>query len=515
MKTVTKIVTKEKFHNEIRPELKAGGKTIALCHGVFDLIHPGHIEHFKQASEMADVLVVSLTAAEFVRKGPGRPYFSDEQRLSFLEEIECIDYVMLSEGYTVDDIIEAVEPDFYVKGEEYSKPADDITGMITHEEDIVKAHGGSIAFTGGEVFSSTKLINNGLSAIPEEVKEYVIDFKTRHDMKELRDYAEKAMSLKILVIGETIIDRYTYCRVQGLMSKDMAYSAREHSSESFFGGAVAIARHLSSFSNSVTLLSVIGNEPEILSEMNSKFSGRINLNLIQNETVPTIIKQRYLSRHAKREEYRKIFTINNIPEIPGYDESTIKELQARAERIVPEFDAVFICDFGHGMMNQKLMDYLQENAKFVLLNCQTNSSNRGLNIITKYRRADAFAMDQAELSLAEPGYDTDDMQKLEKMSADLSGAAGWLTRGADGAFGIDRNNAIFKVPAFTLTVKDTIGAGDAFYSLAGIYAAAGAPVEVSTFMGNIGGALGANIVGNRESVEKVDALKFANTLLNV
>ncbi|MDE6947343.1 MAG: hypothetical protein K2P14_09190, partial [Anaeroplasmataceae bacterium] len=92
--------------------------------------------------------------------------------------------------------------------------------------------------------------------------------------------------------------------------------------------------------------------------------------------------------------------------------------------------------------------------------------------------------------------------------------SGWLTRGAEGAYGIE-GEGIHECPAFTLTVKDTIGAGDAFYSVAGLYAAAGAPTELGTFMGNIAGALGANIVGNREAVEKVNVLKYAGTLLNI
>ncbi len=108
-----KIVSKETFKNEIRPKLKNDGRTIALCHGVFDLVHPGHIIHLEQAKEMADVLVVSITAAKYVRKGPGRPYFDDEMRMKVLSALECVDYVMLSEGYTVDDIIESVEPDIY------------------------------------------------------------------------------------------------------------------------------------------------------------------------------------------------------------------------------------------------------------------------------------------------------------------------------------------------------------------------------------------------------------------
>ena len=74
------IISKQEFKENIRLSLKAEGKTIALCHGVFDLVHPGHIIHLEQAKAMADVLVVSITAAKFVRKGPGRPYFNDEMR---------------------------------------------------------------------------------------------------------------------------------------------------------------------------------------------------------------------------------------------------------------------------------------------------------------------------------------------------------------------------------------------------------------------------------------------------
>ena len=132
-----KIVSKEKFKADIKPELNRAGKTIALCHGVFDLVHPGHIIHLEQAKQMADILVVSTTASKYVRKGPGRPYFDDEMRMKFLAAIECVDYVMLSDGYTVDDIIECAEPDIYVKGEEYAKPEDDITGKIADRKSVV------------------------------------------------------------------------------------------------------------------------------------------------------------------------------------------------------------------------------------------------------------------------------------------------------------------------------------------------------------------------------------------
>lgn len=518
---MNKVVSKERFSTEVKPKLKTEGKTIALCHGVFDLIHPGHVIHLEQAKHMADVLVVSITAARYVRKGPGRPYFDDEMRMKVLEALECVDYVMLSEGYTVDDIVECVEPDIYVKGEEYARAAEDITGKIKEEQALVEKHGGRLGFTTGQVFSSTKLINTAMSGLSDEVREFMLDFKHRHTMKEIREYADKISQLKILVVGDVIIDKYTYCQVQGMMSKDMGYSSRLSYSEEYLGGAVAIARHISSFTEDVTLMSVIGNEEEMRLRLFDELADKIQLRLTCSEKVPTIVKHRYLTRNGKREEYRKIFAVNNIPENVRYEEEVYKEFKEKLQSRIGEYDAVFVCDFGHGLITREIIKTIQEGARFIALNCQTNSSNKGLNIITKYSRADVFSLDQQELKLAFPEDSADEESGLKKLSKHLGGS-GWLTRGSKGAWGIDVDadtgldgGKLWDCPAFTLQVKDTIGAGDAFFSIAGIFAVAGAPVDVGTMMGNIGGALGANIVGNKEAVEKVNVLKFGSTILNV
>ena len=162
---------------------------------------------------MGDVLVVSITSAKYVRKGPGRPYFDDEMRMKFLTAIGCIDYVMLSESYTVDDIIQVLEPDLYVKGQEYARPEDDITGMIDVETELVRQHGGEIAYTTGQVFSSTKLINHALPALTSEVKEYMEQFHQKYKMSDIKDYIAKMRKLKVLVIGDVIIDEY-YLRIE-------------------------------------------------------------------------------------------------------------------------------------------------------------------------------------------------------------------------------------------------------------------------------------------------------------
>lgn len=514
-----KIVDKITFKEEIRPKLKSEGKTIALCHGVFDLVHPGHVIHLQQAKQMADILVVSITAAEFVRKGPGRPYFNDEMRLKVLEALECVNYVMLSEGYTVDDIVESIEPDLYIKGEEYVREREDITGKMTMERELVERHGGKVAYTAGEVFSSTKLINTALSGLSEDVIRYMEEFITKYSMEDIKKYAEKAEKLKVLVVGDVIIDKYTYCIVHGLMSKDTGYSTGLEYSEQYLGGAVAVARHLSSFTENVTLMSIVGSEEDIRLQFLDEIADKMRLKLTYSTAVPTIVKHRYLTRNAKREEYRKIFSINNIPEPLAFENKVREEFYRGIVEKIDEFDVVFLCDFGHGLIDERIKGLLQERAKYLVLNCQTNSTNYGMNIITKYNRADAFTLDQKELKLAFPTDIADEHTALEKLSLHL-GCSGWLTRGSEGAYGIEMQKTrdcqdTYKCPAFTLTVKDTVGAGDAFYSVAGLYAAAGAPTELGTFMGNIAGALGANIVGNKEAVEKVNVLKYAGTLLNV
>ena len=513
-----KIVTKKEFKDNIRPALKTEGKTIALCHGVFDLVHPGHITHLEQAKAMADVLAVSITAAKYVRKGPGRPYFNDEQRMNFLAALECVDYVILSEGYTVDDIVENVEPDLYIKGAEYAKEEKDLTGMMTRERLLVEAHGGKVAYTGGEVFSSTKLINTAMSGLPTEVIEYMQGFKNRHTIEEVKAYADKAADLKVLVLGDVIVDRYTYCDVQGLISKDMAYSARHKYTEDYLGGSVAIARHLSSFTKNVTLMSIVGSEADLNQQMQEQLQDKMHLKLYQSTEKETIIKQRFLTRNQKREEYKKIFAINNIVTNHNYEQAVLDKFVADLEDTIESFDAVFLCDFGHGLIGHDIMRIVQEKAKYLVLNCQTNSTNRGKNIITKYDRADAFSLDQGELALAYPGIVTDEKESLTKLQNKLGGM-GWLTRGSYGAYGVscDAGSAddIAECPAFTLDVKDTIGAGDAFYAVAGIFSAVGAPMEVGMVMGNVAGALGANIVGNKDAVEKVNVLKYASTLMNV
>ncbi|ENM5772125.1 adenylyltransferase/cytidyltransferase family protein [Vibrio mimicus] len=134
---------------------RTNGLAIGLCHGCFDIIHPGHIYHFKQAKAMVDCLFVSITADNFVNKGPDRPIFPDSQRAEFVASIRYCDYIIVNNAPTAECIIKILRPDVYFKGADYSDSSD---MRLQAERVLVERVGGHILLTDDRVFDSTSRI---------------------------------------------------------------------------------------------------------------------------------------------------------------------------------------------------------------------------------------------------------------------------------------------------------------------------------------------------------------------
>ena len=161
----------------IADALRAKGRSITLCHGVFDLLHVGHLRHLKVASDFGDALIVSITADEFVQKGPGRPVFQSLLRAEMLAALELVDYVVVVNDLSAEPILHAVKPTVYAKGGDYIDPDQDVTGKIVRERDIVEQHGGRLVFTEDITFSSSNLLNRFFNVFDPEVKAYLHDLK--------------------------------------------------------------------------------------------------------------------------------------------------------------------------------------------------------------------------------------------------------------------------------------------------------------------------------------------------
>ena len=175
---------------------------------------------------------------------------------------------------------------------------------------------------------------------------------------------------------------------------------------------------------------------------------------------------------------------------------------------------VIATDFGHGMIDRSTIDALNDGAKFLAVNAQSNSGNQGYNLVTKYRRANYICIDAPEARLAVSDKFGDIAPLIEnKMRQAIDCNNIIITHGAHGCYPFSVPKGVSRVPAFTKTVVDTVGAGDAFLAITSPLVAAGGDIEDVAFIGNAAGAIKVGIVGHRNSVEKVPLVKFITALL--
>ncbi len=504
----SKIRTLEELADIIQAA-KEEGKTVVHCHGVFDLLHPGHVRHFQAARKEGDILVVTLTPDHFVNKGPGRPVFSEQLRAEFLAALADIDYVAINRWPTAVETIRMLKPGVYVKGDEYERREDDLTGKITDEEQAVLDSGGRIHFTHDVTFSSTKLLNEHFAVFSPETKMYLQSLKEKHTLAEVIAALQNLKSLKVLVVGDTIIDEYVRCKVLGRASKSAALNTRFVQTESYAGGAVAVANHIAGLCENVDFVTVLGAEEPQQDFLTAHLGAAVTPTFFLRSDGPTTVKRRFVEPFL----YQKMFEVTFIQDRPLPDD-IMQELNAHLEKVLPQYDLVIVADFGHGMLRPETIRLLCEKSRFLALNVQINSANTGFNPLTKYPRADYLCVDQEEMRFAYH-------DRFGPMNTLMKHAAGTLqcrmitvTQGDQGSLTWKMDDASpVQTPVFASRVIDTIGAGDAFLSFAAPCAAAGYSPEIVGLVGNAAGALAAQILGNKEPVNPVALLKFITTLL--
>ena len=169
-------------------------KKIVHSHGVFDLLHIGHIRHFQQAKKLGDVLFVTVTPDKHVMKGPHRPIFNQQLRAEAIAAIDCVDYVIVLEGANAIEAIQLIKPQIYIKGSK-EREQNCLTSDLDLEKDMVEKYGGSLMFDEDVYFSSSALINHYLPIFPKEVSDFLLSFSSKYQRKEVLEYLEKIRGL--------------------------------------------------------------------------------------------------------------------------------------------------------------------------------------------------------------------------------------------------------------------------------------------------------------------------------
>lgn len=504
-----KVINLSEVDKVIQDERKLG-KKIVQCHGVFDLLHPGHIRHFQEAKKQGNLLVVSITPDKFVNKGPGRPIFNEQLRLECLASLDLVDYVVLNDSPDAVSCISKIKPDVYVKGKEYAVHEKDVTGKISEEMHAVEKFHGKIYYTNDIVFSSSSLINKFFDPMPVGLQKIIKELKEKYTCDEIIQKIEDFSKLKTLVIGDAIIDEYQYVEPLGQSGKGLHMVAKNIDHEIFLGGSLIIANHLAEFSDNVTLLTALGSNCSQRNFIEATLNPSIKKCLFESNKDKTLTKKRYVLKDGN--------SISKLFETYSSNENILDN--SESEKVVNflneksnEYDLILICDFGNGFTNPKLVEAISAQPAFLALNTQSNSGNRGFNVVTHYKQANYISLNEPEARLAAQDRKSDIKAIAESLRRKLGSSAISITRGVDGVLCLDQKDNQSVIPALNSSSIDRVGAGDSFLAISALSLVNSKDLVLSAFLGSIAAALDIQIVGNKEPVKKSALLKFLIRLM--
>lgn len=503
-KFLHKLKTVEELAKVLGPRPRE--KKVIMCHGVFDVVHPGHLRHLVYAKDKADILVASLTADRHIAKGTFRPHVPQDLRALNLAAFEIVDYVLIDPNDKPIESLRRLQPDFFAKGYEYN--AEGLHPKTQEEVDVVAAYGGEVIFTPGDiVYSSSRLIE----AEPPNLKTEKL--LTLMDMSgitfdTLRRALSKFASLRVHVIGDTIVDSLTQCATIGGQTKTPTVSVLFQERQDFIGGAAIVAEHLRAAGAAVIFSTVLGDDPLkdfVLAGLNK--SG-VETRAIIDQTRPTTNKNAIVA-----EGYRliKVDTLDN--------RSISDDIQHKLAAAIADVksDAVVFSDFRHGIFNRRTIPPLIEAIpKGAMKVADSQVASRWGNItefknfdlLTPNEREARFALadqDSGIRPLASQLYD----EALCKILIMKLGDRGVITCRSKDHEALD---SFFVVDSFVNTVVDAVGAGDALLAYATLSMLATGDAVVATIIGSIAAAIECEADGNvpvepEDVVAKINAVE--------
>jgi rfaE bifunctional protein nucleotidyltransferase chain/domain len=496
---------------DIAASARLAGRTVVLAHGVFDILHVGHLRHLEAAAAEGDILIVSITGDAYVNKGPERPAFTEQLRAEMVAGLEYVDWVAVNHHPSSENVISLVRPDVYVKGVEYAAADSDITGKISSERESIEAYGGRVIFTEDITFSSSALINRYLDVYGPSTKDYLARARGHGMLERFTTLLDKVRNYRVLFVGDSIIDEYQYVRPMGKSPKDNMIATLFQERELFAGGVIAAANHVAGFCAEVEVVTSLGEGAEGFEDfIRSSLKPNVRLTPIVRPSAPTTRKCRFIDTGY---DMRKLFEIYFMDDRPVRGDVEQRLVDVLGDRIA-DFDLVIVTDFGHGMMSDAVVRCVSQKAGFLAVNAQTNSANLGFNLITKYGRADYVCIDQPEARLAVADNHADLESVVSTMLPQrMSCPRIIVTRGKHGCLTYHEEEGLGVVPALASGIVDTVGAGDAFFAVSAPFVRAGATMAEAGFIGNAAGAVKVGIVGHRHSVEKIPYMKFVTSLL--
>ena len=460
---------------------------------MFDLLHVGHINYFKEAKNLGDILIVSVTSDKFVNKGPGRPAFTIANRIKFLQEINCINYVCVSSFKTAENIILNLKPNFYCKGEDYSSNQIKFDENLKKEITAVKSFGGKFKVIKQPSFSSSKIINdNSYQNLDLKSKKFIEEIRKKYSSNQIHDEVIKISDKKILIVGETIVDNYITTDAVGKSGKEPVMVVKKKKQIKFLGGVGYIANLCSSFAKETKIISFLGEKEEEKNFVIKNLDKKVKHDFLFKKNSPTIIKTRYLDDYRKS----KILGVYDLNDdlISKKEENNFSNI---LKKNIKKYDIIVVADYGHGIITKKIRKIINGSSKKLFLNTQINSFNRGYHTVYKYKKINSLIINESELRYELKDKHSTILNLAKKLKKRILVDNIIVTKGKFGSILVNcKNWSSILCPAFSENTIDTVGAGDTFFALSALCIGSKIDSKLALLIGSLAASFSTNQIGN-------------------
>ena len=482
-----KIKTREELRALVGPFPRT--KRVIMCHGTFDLVHPGHIRHLIYAKSKADILVTSLTSDQHIAKANFRPFVPQMLRAMNLAALEVVDYVIVDENPTPIENLRFIQPDYFAKGYEYNK--DGLHPKTKEEFDALASYGGEILFTPGDiVYSSSHIIENEPPNLAAD-KLHVLLAAENLSFDELHKTIDAFKGVRVQVVGDTIVDSYTYCTLIGGNTKTPTFSLKFEEQRDFVGGAGIVAKHIKQAGAEVKFTTVLGDDALRDFVVKDLEAASVHCDAIIDRTRPTVQKNLFTAGGYRM---LKVDKLDNRPISDKIVEHFAASIKAGAQ------DAVVFSDFRHGIFNPQTIPQLTlaiPAGPIRVADSQVASrwgnilEFQGFDLITPNEREARFALGDQDSTVRPLALELYKRARCKYLILKM-GERGLITYRAPNP----EVRSFFTVDHFTDKVVDAVGAGDALLSYATLaLRVTGNPV-IASVLGTVAAGLACGRDGN-------------------
>lgn len=485
-----KIKTAEEIAAILGPRPRA--KKAIMCHGTFDVVHPGHIRHLIYAKGKADILIASLTCDAHIAKANFRPFVPEDLRALNLAALDMVDFVVIDHDPMPLANLAVIKPDFFAKGYEYVS-----SGMhpkTREEKDILDSYGGEILFTPGDiVYSSSRLIELGAPSIAADKLVSLMDAENL-TFTDLRKALGQFSGIRVHVVGDTIVDTLTETSMIGGQTKTPTLSVRYEGKRDFVGGAGVVAKHLKAAGADVTFTTVLGEDTLREFVISDLKAAGVRVNGIVDSTRPTTNKNAIVCGGYRM---LKVDTLDNRP-ISEKIQGEIQDLLRNAET-----DCVLLSDFRHGIFNPStipgMIDAIPQGV-FRVADSQVASrwgnicDFQGFDLITPNEREARFALGDQDSVIRPLALKLFNAAKCRNLILKMGerGLLAYRQRPNTD----DDLRSFFVIDSFAENVRDAVGAGDALLAYAALTEVTSRNPVISAVLGALAAAVECEFDGN-------------------